>query len=163
MPYHVSPGWTRGWRERGSAPKRGRHSTMSFFHRMHLCSGSLVVWQSIPKIALVVLGGKQTDNNHKPYNLVNILVSLFSWPLWCSAGNHLSHTTCLTQVSSTVANHITEYGDPWLDGTCMKQTRLCKTSSVRQVVPPPKRHKDSAEPLVRCYLVTKLFTYSIIY
>ena len=32
-------------RERGSAPKRGRHSTIGF-HKMHLWSGSLMVWQS---------------------------------------------------------------------------------------------------------------------
>ena len=32
-------------RERGSAPERGRHSTMSLFHAMHLRSGSLTVWQ----------------------------------------------------------------------------------------------------------------------
>ena len=32
-------------RERGSAPKRGRHSS----HQMHQCSGSLMVRQSTPK------------------------------------------------------------------------------------------------------------------
>ena len=36
-------------RERGSTPKRGRHSTIVVFHRMHLCSGSLMVWQSTPR------------------------------------------------------------------------------------------------------------------
>ena len=38
-----------GFGERGSAPKRGRHSAICFFfHEVHLCSSSLVVWQSTP-------------------------------------------------------------------------------------------------------------------
>ena len=30
-------------RERANAPKRGRYSTISFLHQLHLCSGSLMI------------------------------------------------------------------------------------------------------------------------